>query len=223
MKDTSKILLLVISLVLSICLLQKPISAEGSENVLLVIKERYGSADLQFMESNEAVLMNQILESAGFQVVIASASGRTFLWKEITLEPDLMLAEVNIADYAGFIITCSGLGPNISPDSKSAPAFREAFVKPEEVAIAKQISPMGKPVAAQHRGIIILAQAGALAGKQYSYDRDLLISEATYGGQGVIQAGNVITSNYCPSHADYVGQKDQTAELTQALITLIKK
>lgn len=50
MKDTSKILLLVISLVLSICLLQKPISAEGSENVLLVIKERYGSADLQFME-----------------------------------------------------------------------------------------------------------------------------------------------------------------------------
>lgn len=81
MKDTSKILLLVISLVLSICLLQKPISAEGSENVLLVIKERYGSADLQFMESNEAVLMNQILESAGFQVVIASASKRTFLCK----------------------------------------------------------------------------------------------------------------------------------------------
>ena len=63
----------------------------------------------------------------------------------------------------------------------------------------------------------------ALEGRQHSYDRDLLISEETYGGQGVIQAGNVITSTYCPSHAEYVGQKDQTAELTQALITLIKK
>ena len=114
------------------------------------------------------------------------------------------LAQVKIADYAGFLIPCMALGT--------------PTVKPEEVAIAKQIAAEGKPVAAQRKGVRILAEAGALAGKRYSYESDRTydtpFDEAIYDGNGVVQDGNIITSSYCPRH----GLRDQTVELTQALI-----
>jgi putative intracellular protease/amidase len=93
-----------------------------------------------------------------------------------------------------------------------------SIVKPEEVAIAKQIVAKGKPVAAQRKGVVILAEAGVLAGKRYSYESNptpnTLFDEAIYSGKGVVQDGNIITSAYCPYH----GSLDQTVELTQALI-----
>ena len=219
MKYASSILLLAISLVFSICLLQKPISAEDSDKVLIIIRERYGSAEIQLMGSNEAVLMKNALEEADFKVVIASASGRTILSKNTTLESDFKLADVNIADYVGFIITCSELGPNIIPGSETPLAYGETFVKPQEVAIARKITEAGKPVAAQSKGVIILAEGGALTGKKYSYRHNLPIDGAIYVGQDVVQDGNIITSSYCP----YYELQDQTVELTQALITLLQK
>ena len=235
MKSVSSILFLLISLIFFICLSPISFSAEGNEKVLLIIKELHGSADLQFMEAKEAVLMKQIFEAEGFQVVIASATKRTFLWEKTALESEIQLADANITDYAGFMITCSGLGSNTPPGSKLPLAFGETYLKPEEVKIAKRIAAEGKPVAAQHRGVIILAQAGVLEGKKYSYDRDLLISGATYGGKGVIQDGNVITSTYCPHYADYYKQnpdyanslgqerEDQTIQLTKTLIGLLQE
>lgn len=210
---------IVLSLILSICLLQTPLSAKGNEKVLLIVKEIHGSSELQSLKNNEVIVMKDTLEKAGFKVEVASASGRTFLFKEVTLESDVKLAEVNIGEYAGFIFNCSALGANVAPGSEAVPAFGEAFSKPEEVAIAKKIIAAGKPVAAQDKGVVILAQAGGLAGKKYSYGRDLLISEAIYEGQSVIQDGNIITSTYCP----YLGSNDQTVELTNALIAVLQK
>ena len=211
MKRTTSILLLAISLVLSICIPQQPISAGSSDKVLLITREHsYGSNNQQIMGTNEALMMKSMLEKAGFKVVIASAQGRTFqyrtiLGKKITLESDLKLIDVKIADYVGFIIPCMALGTK--------------NVKPEEVAIAKLIVAEGKPVAAQQKGVIILAQADVLAGKRYSYKEDLLLDEGIYSGQGVVQDGNIITSAFCP----YWGSMDQTVELTQALIAVLQK
>jgi len=219
MKRAFSMLLMVISLALSICLIQKQVSAEDGKQVLLIIKERYGSADLQLMETNEAIMMKQTLEAADFKVNIASASGRTFLIKNVTLESDFKLAEVILEDYVGFMITCSGLANNISLDRKQVPAFGEAFSKPEEVVFAKLIVDSGKPVAAQSKAVIILAEAGVLAGKRYSYGDDIQLPGAIYGGQGVVQDGNIITSSFCP----FNGQLDQTVEITNALITELQK
>lgn len=219
MKRASSILLLAIPLIFSICISPKLFSAETSDKVLIIIKERYGSADIQFLENDEVILMKQSLVEAGFKVEIASASGRTFWFKKVTLESDVKLAEANVEDYVGFIITCSALGINISLDRKQEPAFGEAFSKLEEVAIAKQIVEGEKPVAAQHKGVVILAKAGVLEGKKYSYQHELEIDNAIYGGLGVIKDGNIITSSFCP----YYGSKDQTVKLTKALIAEIQK
>ncbi len=183
--------------------------ASQQPQVLLILRESYARGDKQFMITNEAIMMKSMLEEADFKVVIASASGRTFLRGDITLESDLKLAEVKIADYVGFIIPCLSLGTPI--------------VKPEEVAIAKQIGAEGKPVAAQRKGVLILAQAGVLAGKRYSYESnptyDTQFDKAIYGGKGVVQDGNIITSAYCPYH----GVLDQTVELTEALIAALQE
>ena len=219
MKQVSSILLLAISLIFSICIYPKSLPAETRDKVLIIIKERYGSADLQFMETNEAILMTQTLENAGFNVDVASASGRTFLIKKVTLESDIKLSEVNIEDYLGFLITCSALANNTSLDRKQVPAFGEAYSKPEEVTIAKRIVDSGKLIAAQGKGVVLLAEAGVLEGIKYSYQHNLPISEAVYSGNGVVQDGNIITSSFCPFHES----RDQTVELTEALIAEIQK
>ena len=209
MKRASLILLLVVLLVLSICVSQKSVSAGSSNKVLLIAREHIYTSNKQSMNTNEAVVIKRMLEEAGFKVVIASASGRTFMRGDIILESDLKLAEVKASDYVGFIIPCMNL---------DASTF-----KPEEVAIAKQVVAEGKPVAAQRWGVVMLAQAGAFAGKRYSYDEskghNLRFDEAIYSGKGVVQDGNILTTTYCPMF----GPQDQTVELTQALIAELQK
>lgn len=232
MKHVSSVLFLAIPLIFSICISPISFSAENSDIVLIIIKESYGidSGDRQFMESEEAILMKKTLEEVGFMVHIASASGRTFLRdrvtyeggvsiERVTLESDYKLGEVKVDNYIGFIITCSGLGRNTNYDSKQEPAFGETYSKPEEVAFAKQIVDSGKPIGAQHRGVVILAEAGALKGKKYSYMHDLQLDDSVYGGQDVVKDGNIITSTFCP----YFRSKDQTVKLTKALIVEIQK
>ncbi len=186
-------------LLLVSCAPQQP--KKKGPQVLLILRESIGSADKQNMDTNEAVVMKSMLEEAGFKVVIASASGRTFLRGDITLESDLKLAEVKIADYVGFIIPCMSLGTST--------------VKPEEVAIAKQAVLSGKPVAAQQKGVVILSNAGVLEGKRHAYNT----GQGVFIDEGVVQDGNIITSEYCPYH----GSLDQTVELTQALIAALQE
>ena len=230
MKSVSLILLLAIALIFSICISPKSFSAETGDKVLIIIKERYGSADTQFMATEEAILMKQTLEEGGFMVHIASASGRKFwrrrvtneegVWIEkVVLESDYKLSEVNVDNYIGFMITCSALGENISIDRKQVLAFGETYSKPEEVAIAKKIVDSGKPIAAQGKGVVLLAEAGVLKGKKFSYKRDLQLDDAIYGGQDVVKDGNIMTSSFCSAY----GPKDQTVELTKALIAEIQK
>ena len=129
--------------------------------------------------------------------------------EDIILKSDLTLAEVNVADYAGFFVTCLAL-----PGSS---------VKPEEVALAKQIVAAGKPVAAMRDGIFTLAEAGALVGKRFSRDSESSseprFAGGIYSGDGVVQDGKIITATYCPAFPS----KDQTVELTQVLIAELQK
>jgi hypothetical protein len=83
MKRISFMLLVILvvgaALVLALCITQQSVSAEKSNKVLLMLRERIGSADEQYMITNEAVMMKRILEDAGLTVVIASASDRKII------------------------------------------------------------------------------------------------------------------------------------------------
>jgi putative intracellular protease/amidase len=114
-------------------------------------------------------------------------------------------------------------------------------IAPETIAIVQQAVAAGKPVTAQMGAVIILAHAGVLKGKKYTYPADPTkpsasvpvadpkFNDAIYSGKGVIQDGVVITSGVCPNVEKVTKQQgmegfvDGTPELTRMLISSLKK
>ena len=199
-----------------------PAHAERGPKVLLIPREG-NSRDIELMLTKEVGVMIITLKDAGFQVVVASASGQPIVGRTTTLEPDLKLADVKVADYAGFIMPCMAVG-----------LFPGPPVAPEAVAIVKKAVAEGKPVAAQLGSVIILAEAGVLAGKRYAFftdplnpsygqERDTRFAGAIYSDINVVQDGNIITSGTSPYIARMFGFPDGTATLTRALIAELKK
>lgn len=178
--------------------------------VLLYIQD--GSMALEFMLIHEVGKMKQILKQTGIEVTTATMSGEVLKTDSVTIKPDLKLSEVNIANYAGFIIPCMAVGDTI--------------VTSEEINFVKKVVNGGKPLAAQLGGVYILAKAGILNGKKYALIDDASKSptfkSGIYSGRGVIQDGIIITSGVCPTMAKEKGYPDGTEMLTQTLIAAIK-
>ena len=194
---------------------------QSSSQVLLIPRE--GNSDnIDLMLSKEVGMMKSMLEKAGFKVVVATVAGEPIKGSAITLTPNLKLADVKVSDYRGFILPCMAVG-----------AFPGPRVAPAAVEIVKKASNIGKPVAAQFGSVYILAEAGVLVGKRYAFPADALTASspgyykdarftgALYGGNSVLQDGNIITSAYCPNMAALYGGKDCTVELTQTFINAL--
>ena len=154
--------------------------------------------------------MVSMLEKAGYEVVVASASGEPITGGTTTLTPDLKLADVKVDDYVGFMFPCLAVDMDLPPPA-------------EAVRIAKEAVAQGKPVAAQNGGVVTLSAAGALNGKQFALleDPGARMPGGIYKGTGVVQDGNIITSGTCPYMAKMTGLQDGTSELTQKLIDLL--
>jgi putative intracellular protease/amidase len=194
---------------------------QSSPQVLMIPREGY-SHDIDLMLSKEVGVMTSLLEKAGFKVVVATVAGEAIKGSSTTLMPNLKLAEVKVADYAGFILPCMAVG-----------GFPGPPVAPVAVKIVKQALNNGKPVAAQFGSVYTLAEAGVLVGKRYAFPADALTESppgnykdarfagAIYGGKGVVKDGNIITSGYCPYLAAEYHEKDCTTELTQTFIAAL--
>jgi putative intracellular protease/amidase len=176
--------------------------------ILLIIKE--GSPQLEFMLTHEVGKMTEIIKQSGFEVVVATVSGEELKAGSITVKPDLKLGEVNIDEYAGFILPCMVVD----------------MASPEMISFVKAVADKVKPIAAQVGSVFILARAGILNGKKYAFVNDQSMDPdfkgALYSGDGVVQDGLIITSGTCPWMAKSTGRKDGTAELSNALIAVIK-
>jgi putative intracellular protease/amidase len=170
------------------------------------------------MLSKEVGVITEMLQKAGFKVVVANASGQPLEGVIHKLNFDLKLTEVNIDDYVGVILPCMATG-----------FFPGPPISPAVVSIVKEAIAKGKPVAAPTGSVYILAEAGVLKGKRYAFVDDLLnpfppnpkdsrFEGAIYGGSGVVQDGNIITSAVCPNIEARVGMRDCTPELTRAFI-----
>ncbi len=194
---------------------------QSAKRVLMIPREGY-SADLDLMIKMEVGVMNVLFKNAGFGVDIATPSGMPILGPTQKNEKVLRLSQVKLDDYVGVIIPCMAVG------SIPGPA-----VPPEVVAIVKKILSDGKPVAANGNAPIILAQAGVLKGKKYSFARDplkatkqmpmtdLRFEGAIYGGPGLVQDGKIITFGVCPNIEKTYGLEGGTVKITKAFIAAI--
>ena len=196
------------------------VRAQDTPKVLLFIREAHLSWGLPL--EKEVRVMKKILEQSGFNVFITTVSGEPLSSAgSIRVTPDLKLSDIEVADYAGFILPNMGVG--------SSP-YR--LVAPEAVSMVKKAAADGKPVAAQRGSVLTLAKAGVLEGKKYAFKYDLGVNwyknefpdckGAVYSGTGVVRDGNIITSGVCPAAAKFLGLNDGTEELTRALIAAIQ-
>ena len=183
--------------------------AEGQQKdkVLIILREGE-SPDVKLLFNEEVAVMRERIEQAGFETVVASVSGQPFAAETTTIEPDLKLDDVNVADYAGVMMPCLAV--------RAAPA-------PEAVAVIKEVVAEGMPVAAQRGSVPTLAEAGVLKGKKYALGAEPSADEsafrgAEFVGTGVVQDGNVMTSGVCPLAAVRLELEDGTEELTRTFI-----
>jgi putative intracellular protease/amidase len=207
----------VVAIVLSLVMISAMAEGQSISQVLLIPREGE-SSNLDFMLAKEVGVMTELLQKAGFKVVVANVSGQPIEGLIRKLKPDLKLSEVKVDKYAGFILPCMAVG-----------MFPNAPASPVAVSIVKQAVAKGKPVAAQLGSVNILAEAGVLKGKRYAFVRDPLnplppnekdsrFEGAIYSGRGVVQDGMIITSGICPAMGGATGMRDCTPELTRAFI-----
>jgi putative intracellular protease/amidase len=202
----------ILSLMLVVAASDVYAETQDGGKVLLILREGETKPDVQeLMLTKEVGVMVTMLEKAGFEVVVASVSGKPFTGTNTRVKSDTKLADVRVADYDGFIMPC------MTVDTPP----------PEASRIVKQAVAAGKPVAAQYGAVYTLAEAGVLAGRRYAIfsdpEKDHRFVGATYSGSGIVQDGNIITSGICPSMAKENGLTDGTHKLTQALIDELKK
>ena len=198
---------------------------QNRSKVLMIPREGY-SADLDLMIKMEVGVMRLLLKNAGLDVDIATSSGLPILGPTEKVTDIKWLRNININDYAGVIIPCMAVGGARQP----YPA-----VSPEVIAIVKKALSDGKPVAANGNAPAILAEAGVLKGKKYSFVRDPLkpteklpftfpaFKDAIYSGSGLVQDGLIITSGICPTIEKTMGMENGTVKLTKAFIAAVPK
>jgi len=205
-----------VAILLSLVMICGIADAQSISQVLLIPREGQ-SGNLDAMLKKEVGVMTDMLQKAGFKVVVANVSGQPIEGILNKLKPDLKLSEVKVDNYAGFILPCMAVGMFPGPP-----------VSPAAVSIVKQAIAKGKPVAAQTGSVYILAEAGVLKGKRYAFVDDPLnqpppykdsrFEGAIYSGSRIVQDGNIITSGVCPSVEGWMGMPDCTPELTRAFI-----
>jgi putative intracellular protease/amidase len=204
------------------------VEPKSASKVLLILREGtspFDAAKAETALTEEVGVMISMLNKAGFQVVVASASGQPVVGTSTTLVPDFKTADVKSADYVGVVMPCMALGEQEREGRQRLP------VDSESVRIIKQALAEGKPVAAQDASIYLLAEAGILVGKRYAlitdaykFFGDSRFEGAIYSKEHVVKDGNIITSRLCPDNKGYLGEtEDGTAKLTQALIAELKK
>jgi putative intracellular protease/amidase len=204
--------IIILTIILSMLISSALTKAVDPPKVLLVLPD--GLPDyIDKMLTEEVSVMKGMLEKAGFKVVAATTDGLPIKGSTVTFTPDLKFSNVKTDDYVGVIVACMGSG---EPTPKP----------PGAVLIVKQAISQGKPVAASHSSVTILAEAGVLEGKRYAFRMDAHprysgFTGAIYGGTGVVQDGNIMTCGICAQVSGQYLLPDCTTGLTQAFITVL--
>ncbi len=219
MKRFFLVVVILFTLLMTCCM----VMAKGQPQILLIPRESETYGSLDFMLIREVGMMRDMLQKAGFKVLVATTSGQPLEGFIKSLRPDLKLSEVRVDDYAGVILACMGVG-----------FFPGVHISPAAVSVVKQAVAKKIPVAANAGAIYILAEAGALKGKRYSFvqdpfnpyppnKRDPRFEGAIYNGLGVVQDGTIITSAICPAMESATGLRESTPELIRAFIAKVSR
>lgn len=178
-------------------------AAEG-ERIFMFVRD--GSRDLDLMLKEEVGVMRRMLEDAGYTVDIATPADAPMVAGSATLEPTIMLKDVDLSSYAGVVLPCM------------APA--RGFGVPEAVTeLTRKAVALGLPIAASRGSVETLAEAGGLVDRRYAFASKVDLAErpefagGRFEGLGVVRDDNISTAGICPLAARSTGEADGTTEL----------
>ena len=201
------------NVLITVALLSVGSSVYGANRakVLLILQEISKHND--YMIQHEIQPMVRLLNEAGYDVEIASESGKKLGFGNSSVVPKMTLADVKVEEYAGLLIPCMAVLETKGSIPKTA------------VSIAQSAAERGLPIAAQNSGVTILGQANLLEGKKYAIEAQFieLVPGGVFEGPGVIQDGRIITSGTCPFLAMMQQGTDGTADLIKGFIALMKE
>ena len=196
-----------VTLALALALASSAAARQGGKILMIVSEDE--SADLELMLTKEVGVMRTLLEQAGFEVVVATATKRPLTAGSARLQPDLKLADVVANDYKALIMPCM--------------ATMEGTLSREADTLIRQMAAARKPIAAQTGSVALLADAGVLSGKKYALaDRFPDLPDGVRSGDGIVRDGGIITSGICPYMATKSERPDGTSKLTEALIAELR-
>ncbi len=199
------ILAAIITAILLVGCSENPIDTWSGPKVLVYVRD--GSMCPEHMLTHELGVMLSMLEDAGILAVVAAQSEDSYQDYEPPLDIDILLQDVDVDDYDGFLLPCMAAGKRIN-------------MADDAVAMVAEAAAQNKPIGALHGSIFTLAEAGLIDGKRYAYE-SAEFPEGIYDGTGVVQDGNIITAATCSEAATYYGLPDGTTELTQKLIEAV--
>jgi putative intracellular protease/amidase len=211
-----------VGLILLLCVIAIGQSGAQSKGKVLMILRPGNQDAADLMLTAEAAVMKSDLIEAGYAVVVATVTGQPMTGSTASIKANLRLSAVKAADYRGFILPCMAAGNSPVP--------------PETIEVVRKALVLNRPIAAQNSAVLVLSQSGALRDRHFAIEADLasMIADGVYGGIGVVQDGNIVTSGTCPLMARELNKAggspltaqepcpDCTHALTQRLVTLMR-
>ena len=200
---------LTLTLLTSLAVFFGSIAVADENTVLMFVRD--GARDLPLALEGEVLLMKNMLEAEGYEVVIATADGKDIEAGGIKVAVDHKVADVSMDDYGAIALPCMAPAPGSPMESKV-------------IELVKEASSSNKPIAASRGSVAFVAEAGALKGKQFAFaSRDRLsalesFQDGTFVGTGTQRDGLLSTTGICPLAAKSTGLPDGTADLTRSFI-----
>jgi len=178
---------------------------EGGKKVLIMPREP--SRDMEVALRQEYQVIADYVKSAGYQVEVATLSGRELRAGSLSLTPDLKLADVRTKDYVGIVMLCSNAGTGLP-------------ISDEAKRIVRQAAARKLPIAAQRGSVLILTAAKLWNPDECGIPKTDRLRGL--GGTGIFQKGLILTSGICPMYSAEASLPDCSREMARRFVALVQ-
>jgi putative intracellular protease/amidase len=187
---------MILAVVMTVILLAPAVATAQAKLGTVLVLAREKSMDMEYFIKNEVTMMIEGVKKAGYEVRVATPSGKSIEVGSARLESNLKLSDVQVQDYVAILIPCMGAGDYAVPQ--------------ECLRIVQDADLKGIEIAAQHSSEV-LAPAGLTKTYKIAY------------APGVVIDRNLITSYNCPYTALSNHRPVDTENLVAALVLELSK
>ena len=183
-------------------------------SVLMYVRD--DSRDFPLMLEDEVLVMKNMLEAGGYNVVLVTTNGEDIEAGGFSIKVNYKLADVSMDNYGAIALPC--MAPPIG-----------APLEAKVVGLIKEAAASNKPIAASRGSVAFVAEAGVLKDKRYALASKArlpalpMFEDGTFVGTGTQRDDLLSTNGICPLPAKLLELPDGTADLTRSFIQSLEE